>query len=77
MWLSVLIQSESARYDNTAREDSPGLLLEGSPGRKGAGRGDFFGGTPGKKPEGDIPPGISFCWALCCNWMKPNLPVSC
>jgi len=56
MWLSVLIQSESATYDNTAREDSPGLLLEGLPGRKGAGPGGlFFGGTPGQKPEGDIP----------------------
>jgi hypothetical protein len=42
MWLSVLIQSESARYDNTAREDWPGLLLEGLRGRKGAGRRDFF-----------------------------------
>ena len=28
MWLSVLIQSESARYDNTGREDWSGLLLE-------------------------------------------------
>jgi len=37
------------------------------------GGGTFFGGTRGKKaPEGDIPPGISFCWALCCNWMKPK-----
>jgi DNA-binding NarL/FixJ family response regulator len=35
--------------------------------------GTFFGGTSRKKPEGDIPPGISFCWALCCNWMKPKL----
>jgi hypothetical protein len=43
---------ESATYDNTARQDWPGLLLEGSPGRKGAGREDFFGGTTGKKPEG-------------------------
>jgi DNA-binding NarL/FixJ family response regulator len=35
--------------------------------------GTFFGGSRGKKsPEGDIPPGISFCWALCCNWMKPE-----
>jgi DNA-binding NarL/FixJ family response regulator len=33
----------------------------------------FFGGTRKKKsPEGDIPPGISFCRALCCNWMKPE-----
>ena len=33
----------------------------------------FFGDKSGKKsPEGDIPPGISFCWALCCNWMKPE-----
>jgi len=36
MWLSVLIQSESARYDNTARADSPGLLLEGLGVAKGA-----------------------------------------
>jgi DNA-binding NarL/FixJ family response regulator len=35
--------------------------------------GTFFGGKGTKKsPEGDIPPGISFCWALCCNWMKPK-----
>jgi DNA-binding NarL/FixJ family response regulator len=34
--------------------------------------GTFFDGTRAKKPEGDIPPGISFCWALCCNWMKPK-----
>jgi DNA-binding NarL/FixJ family response regulator len=34
--------------------------------------GTFFSGKGTKKsPEGDIPPGISFCWALCCNWMKP------
>lgn len=27
--------------------------------------GAFFGGTHGKKsPEGDVPPGVSFCWAL-------------
>jgi DNA-binding NarL/FixJ family response regulator len=32
----------------------------------------FFGGTRKKSSEGDIPPGISFCWALCCNWMKPK-----
>jgi DNA-binding NarL/FixJ family response regulator len=35
--------------------------------------GTFFGGKDVKKsPEADIPPGISFCWALCCNWMKPE-----
>jgi DNA-binding NarL/FixJ family response regulator len=29
--------------------------------------GTFFGGKSANKkaPEGDIPPGISFCWALC------------
>jgi hypothetical protein len=43
IWLRVLIQLESATYDNTARQDWPGLLLEGLPGRKGAARGDFFG----------------------------------
>ena len=33
----------------------------------------FLGGGREKKPaEGDVPPGISFCWALCCNWMKPE-----
>jgi len=47
---------ESATYDNTARQDWPGLLLEGLPGRKGADRGDFFGGTTGKKPEGRYSP---------------------
>jgi DNA-binding NarL/FixJ family response regulator len=37
------------------------------------GGGTFLGGKSGKKSsEGDIPPGISFCWALCCNWMKPK-----
>jgi hypothetical protein len=26
-----------------------------------------------KAPKGSKPiPGLSFCWALCCNWMKPN-----
>ena len=35
--------------------------------------GTFFGGKSEKKsPEGDVPPGVSFCWALCCNWMKPR-----
>jgi len=33
----------------------------------------FLGGRREKKSaEGDVPPGISFCWALCCNWMKPE-----
>jgi hypothetical protein len=63
---------ESATYDNTAREDSPGLLLEACRDERVLAEWTFFGGTPGKKPEGDIPPGISFCWALCCNWMKPE-----
>jgi hypothetical protein len=36
MWLSVLIQSESATYDTTARQDWPGLLLEGLRIGKGA-----------------------------------------
>jgi DNA-binding NarL/FixJ family response regulator len=33
----------------------------------------FLGGKGAKKSaEGDIPPGISFCWASCCNWMNPE-----
>jgi len=39
------------------------------------GGGTFFGGKATKKPEGDIPPGVSFCRALCCNWLKPE-PIS-
>jgi DNA-binding NarL/FixJ family response regulator len=35
--------------------------------------GTFFGGKSGKKShEGNIPLGISVCWALCSNWMKPK-----
>ena len=35
--------------------------------------GTFFGGKSGKKShKGNIPLGISFCWAWCRNRMKPE-----
>jgi hypothetical protein len=33
----------------------------------------FLGRKDAKKSaEDDTPPGISFCWASCCNWMNPE-----
>jgi CheY-like chemotaxis protein len=77
--ISIFTMHESDRLAKDGRTaGAPGYLQKPQAGRDVivaidallAG-GTFFGGKGTKKsPQGDIPPGISFCWASCCNWMR-------